>query len=91
MMTATTDYDAFVHFTTHRSVPMHIVVLNGENRVARTYDVPAGFSLERYLASVFPTAQRRFSYEGTGVKASLVVGGQTVETHVGFHRLTVEE
>lgn len=83
------DFSAFVCYTTYRSVPMHIVVLNSEQCVTKTYDVPAGFQLETYLASLFPTAKRLFLYEGGMIKVSIVdANGQTIETHVGFHRAT---
>ncbi len=76
--------EKFITSSPFKTDPMRVEVLDGQGHNTKTYDVPAGFQLERYVRSLFPNFEVHINFLAGNFCVEVVdQDGTCVEVHIG--------
>ena len=78
--------ERFVSESPFKTRPLEVNVTDNDGNVIRTYITPAGFQLERYVASIHPNASLELDHTvGFAVKV-YDQDNNKIETHTGVYK-----
>lgn len=78
--------DEFVSELPFKTAPMKVTVTDKHNNCINTYDVPAGFQLERYISKLHPTLSWRIVLSKDKFQVEVYEEENIVETHTGYYQ-----
>ena len=82
------DFSQFISQSPHKTPPMLVHVINSDGVISYTYEAPAGFQLDRYVASLFPNAELMVYANRVELNVSVVIPEtqEVYQVHQGIYR-----
>ncbi len=78
----------FVTNNLDKTPPMVVHVINSAGEITYTYDAPAGFQLDRYVATLFPDAELMVYQTRLELNVSVIIpqNQEVYQIHQGIYR-----
>jgi hypothetical protein len=79
--------DRFVTRSPNKTPPMRVQVIDASGEVSYVYKAPAGFQLDRYVASLFPNADLMISATPHELNVSVIIpdNNEIYQIHRGIY------
>ena len=83
--------EQFITHSSSKMPAMSVTVMNNQGEIQKTYDVPAGFQLERYVGSLYPNTTLTIDFPKNKNNHNMhdfrvkVSDTYVMETHLGVY------
>lgn len=78
--------DKYISESPFKTAPMKVTVTNMYDEHIKSYDVPPGFQLERYLSDLHPTLSLEMRLSSDKFCVKILDGNNLIETHTGIYQ-----
>ena len=79
------DLSKFITNAPQKTRPMTVMVFDKKLKRRDSYEAPAGFQLDRYVAFLNPACDLKIYGDAGSITVEVMVGDFIVETHAGLH------